>query len=157
MDVKPGVTLDEVPDAASDEVLDESLVARMREYLAAGTAMDLPALEALYDEEFENLRIDEAGQVVRLTKAHFMARFRGLAAQGQRIGEDTRDVRFLATTRHGDQGTVVMYRREQGVPARYAFVWRWADGHWTTVLREFSFERDVSGLKRMMAEAAARG
>ncbi|MFC8717839.1 nuclear transport factor 2 family protein [Kitasatospora sp. NPDC057198] len=157
MDTVLDTTSDATPDATSDEVLDESLVARMREYLAAGTAMDLPALEALYDEEFENLRIDEAGQVVRLTKAHFMARFRALAAQGESIGQDTGDVRFLATTRHGDQGTVVMYRCEQGVPARYTFVWRWADGHWATVLREFSFERDVSYLKRMMAAAAARG
>ncbi|GLW56970.1 nuclear transport factor 2 family protein [Kitasatospora phosalacinea] len=142
-------------DEALNEALDETLVARMREYLAAGAAMDVDALEALYDEEFENLRVDEAGQVVRLTKAHFMARFRALAAQGQAVGGSTDDVRFLATTRHGDQGTVVMYRCEHGVPARYAFVWRRVDGQWATVLQEFTFERDVTHLLRMMAAASA--
>ncbi|WP_282204916.1 nuclear transport factor 2 family protein [Kitasatospora fiedleri] len=137
-----------------DEKLDGTLVARMREYLAAGAATDLEALEALYDEEFENLRIDEAGQVARLTKAHFMARFRALAARGEAVGGSTEDVRFLATTRHGDQGTVVVHRCEDGVPARYTFVWRWADGRWATLLREFTFERDVTPLLRMMAAAA---
>ncbi|GLW70787.1 hypothetical protein Kpho02_30860 [Kitasatospora phosalacinea] len=135
--------------------MDETLVARMREYLAAGAAMDVEALDALYDEEFENLRIDEAGQVVRLTKAHFMARFRALAAQGQAVGGGTDDIRFLATTRHGDQGTVVVYRCEQGVPARYAFVWRRVDGRWATVLQELTFERDVTYLLQLMAAASA--
>ncbi|QKW18386.1 nuclear transport factor 2 family protein [Kitasatospora sp. NA04385] len=143
-------------DGIPGEALDETLIERMREYLAAGLAMDLAALEEFYDDEFENLRIDETGQVVRLTKAHFMARFRGLAAQGRTVGRSTDDVRFLATTRHGDQGTVVMYRCEQGVPARYTFVWRrTADGRWSTVLREFSFERDVTYLRQMMAAATA--
>ncbi|MFF4341980.1 nuclear transport factor 2 family protein [Kitasatospora sp. NPDC001540] len=137
--------------------MDETLVARMREYLAAGAAMDVEALDALYDEEFENLRIDEAGQVVRLTKAHFMARFRALAAQGQAVGGSTDDVRFLATTRHGDQGTVVMHRCEHGVPARYAFVWRRVDGRWDTLLQELTFERDVTHLLRLMASAPAAG
>ncbi|MFJ4678086.1 nuclear transport factor 2 family protein [Kitasatospora sp. NPDC088783] len=137
-----------------DEKLDGTLVARMREYLAAGAATDLEALEALYDEEFENLRIDEAGRVARLTKAHFMGRFRALAARGEAVGGSTEDVRFLATTRHGDQGTVVVYRCEDGVPARYTFVWRRADGRWATLLREFTFERDVTPLLRMMAARA---
>ncbi|BAJ26906.1 MULTISPECIES: DUF4440 domain-containing protein [Kitasatospora] len=137
--------------------MDETLTARMRAYLAAGTAMDLAALEALYDEEFENVRTDEAGQVAVLTKAHFMARFRALAEQGRSVGEGgTEDVRFLSAARHGDQGTVVMYRCEDGVPARYVFVWRWSDGRWSTLVREFTFERDVTPLLRMLA-AASRG
>ncbi|MFF2815110.1 DUF4440 domain-containing protein [Kitasatospora cineracea] len=141
-----------------DGHLDGTLVARMREYLAAGTAMDLAALEALYDEEFENVRTDEAGRVAVLTKAHFTARFRMLAARGEGVADGgTDDVRFLAAGRHGDQGTVVMYRCEDGVPARYVFVWRREGGRWTTLLREFTFERDVSPLLALLAAAAAGG
>ncbi len=141
-----------------DGHLDGTLVARMREYLAAGAAMDLAALEALYDEEFENVRADEAGRVAVLTKAHFMARFRALAARGEGVADGgTDDVRFLSAGRHGDQGTVVVYRCEDGVPVRYAFVWRREGGRWTTLLREFTFERDVSPLLALLAAAAGGG
>ncbi|WP_035859394.1 nuclear transport factor 2 family protein [Kitasatospora cheerisanensis] len=135
--------------------MDEALVGRMREYLAAGLEMDVETLDALYDPEFENVRVDEAGQVVVLTKADFMTRFRGLRERGARVGDSTDDVRFVATSRHGDQGTVVMYREEGGIQARYSYVWRWEGGRWTTLLREFTFEKDLSGLLRMIA--AARG
>ncbi|MFD8597856.1 DUF4440 domain-containing protein [Kitasatospora sp. NPDC059646] len=135
--------------------MDEALVGRMREYLAAGLATDVEALDALYDPEFENVRVDEAARVAVLTKADFMARFRALRAQGARIGDSTDDVRFVATSRHGDQGTVIVYRQEDGVPARYTYVWRWQDGRWTTLLREFTFEKDLTGLLRAMAAARA--
>ncbi len=135
--------------------MDEALVGRMREYLAAGLEMDVETLDALYDPEFENVRVDEAGQVVVLTKADFMTRFRGLRERGARVGDSTDDVRFVAISRHGDQGTVVMYREEGGIQARYSYVWRWEGGRWTTLLREFTFEKDLSGLLRMIA--AARG
>ncbi|MFI9786308.1 nuclear transport factor 2 family protein [Kitasatospora sp. NPDC051984] len=137
--------------------MDETLVERMRAYLAAGLAMDVDALDALYDSEFENVRVDEAGRSVVLTKADFMARFRSLREQGMRVGDSIDDVRFVATSRHGDQGTVIMYRTEGGGDlARYSYVWRRENGQWTTLLREFTFERDLSGLLRMMADAAAR-
>ncbi|KDN86984.1 hypothetical protein KCH_10690 [Kitasatospora cheerisanensis KCTC 2395] len=138
-----------------EDTMDEALVGRMREYLAAGLEMDVETLDALYDPEFENVRVDEAGQVVVLTKADFMTRFRGLRERGARVGDSTDDVRFVATSRHGDQGTVVMYREEGGIQARYSYVWRWEGGRWTTLLREFTFEKDLSGLLRMIA--AARG
>ncbi|WP_405760854.1 nuclear transport factor 2 family protein [Streptomyces sp. NBC_00045] len=133
--------------------MDQSLVERMREYLNAGLAMDVEALDALYDPDFENIRCDEAGQVVILTKGQFMARFRALREQGQRIGERVDDVRFLATTVYGGQGTIVMHRINEGVPVLYNFVWRWEDGGWTTLVREFTFDKDITPLIRM-AEAA---
>ncbi|GAA1079466.1 MULTISPECIES: hypothetical protein [Kitasatospora] len=133
--------------------MDRSLVARMREYLNAGLAMDVEALDVLYDPGFENIRVDEAGQVAILTKEQFMTRFRTLRDQGQRVGEDIDDVRFLATSEHGDQGTVVMHRVQHGVPIRYGFVWRREDGRWTTLLREFTFEKDISPLLRIMKSA----
>ncbi|MFJ5229054.1 nuclear transport factor 2 family protein [Kitasatospora sp. NPDC088391] len=131
--------------------MDETLVARMREYLDAGLAMDLDTLEAMYDPEFENVRTDTRGQVAVLTKAHFMARFRALQAQGTPIGEDTDDVRFLHTSLDGDRGTLVMHREQDGEAGRYLFVWRREHGRWTTLLREYTFERDVTPLLRMLA------
>ncbi|RKE17752.1 nuclear transport factor 2 family protein [Streptomyces sp. TLI_171] len=139
------------------ETLDETLVARMREYLAAGLATDVAALDALYDPEFRNIRTDEAGQVAVLTKAHFMARFRALSERGERIGTDVDDVEFVRTSRQGDRGTIVMHRNEDGVPGRYLFVWRHENGRWTTMLREHTFERDVTPLLRMLAAAPATG
>lgn len=135
--------------------MDQSLVERMWEYLNAGLAMDVEALDALYDPDFENIRCDESGQVVTLTKDEFMARFRALRDQGQRVGETVDDVRFLATTVYGGQGTIVMHRLEEGVPARYNFVWQWEDGRWATLVREFTFERDITPLVQMVQ--AARG
>ncbi|MBT2468124.1 nuclear transport factor 2 family protein [Streptomyces sp. ISL-66] len=135
--------------------MDQSLVERMREYLNAGLAMDVEALDALYDPDFENIRCDEAGQVVTLTKGEFMARFRALRDQGQRVGETVDDVRFLATTVYGDQGSIVMHRLEDGVPARYNFVWHREGSRWATLVREFTFERDITPLIQMVQ--AARG
>ncbi|GAA1169118.1 hypothetical protein F4556_003117 [Kitasatospora gansuensis] len=134
--------------------MDQTLVDRMWEYLNAGLAMDVEALDALYDPEFENVRFDGAGLVVTLVKEQFMARFRALGAQGQRVGETLDGVSFLATTEYGDQGTIVMRRVEGGLPALYTFVWRRENGRWTTLVREFTFERDLSGLLAMVRAAA---
>ncbi|MEV8100716.1 nuclear transport factor 2 family protein [Kitasatospora sp. NPDC085879] len=136
--------------------MDQSLVERMQEYLNAGLAMDVEALDALYDPDFENIRIDEAGQVAILTKEQFMTRFRTLRDQGQRVGASIDDVRFLATSEHGSQGTIIVHRVQQGVPTRYSFVWRREDGQWTTLLCEFTFEKDISPLLRIMKSAEAR-
>ncbi|WP_198035170.1 DUF4440 domain-containing protein [Streptacidiphilus rugosus] len=137
--------------------VDESLVDRMREYLNAGLAMDVEALDALYDPSFENIRVDEAGQVAVITKDQFMTHRRGLRDQGARVGESIDDVRFLATSVHGEQGTIIMHRVQQGIPVRYSFVWRRDGDRWATILREFSFDRDITPLIRIMqaAEAAA--
>ncbi|KQV24228.1 MULTISPECIES: nuclear transport factor 2 family protein [unclassified Kitasatospora] len=133
--------------------MDQSLVDRMWEYLNAGLAMDVEALDALYDPEFENVRFDGAGQVVTLVKEQFMARFRAVRAQGQRVGETLDDVSFLTTSEYGGQGTIVMRRAEEGVPVLYTFVWRREQGRWTTLVREFTFEQDLSGLLAMVRAA----
>ncbi|MFJ7160091.1 nuclear transport factor 2 family protein [Streptomyces sp. NPDC101118] len=126
--------------------LDESLVARMWEYLHAGLAMDVETLDALYDPEFTNIRADGAGRTVTLTKAQFMSRFRALRARGERVGESVDDIRFVATTVCDDQGTIVMRRAEDDAPALYLYVWRRRDGQWSTLVREFTFEHDLSAL-----------
>ncbi|MFE1377395.1 hypothetical protein ACFW6S_00355 [Streptomyces sp. NPDC058740] len=90
--------------------MEQQLVARMREYLDAGTAMDVDRLDALYDPGFENVRVDLEGRTVTLTKRLFMDRFRALKAQGRGVGESVDDVSFPAAGRHGDQGSVVMRR-----------------------------------------------
>jgi len=133
-----------------------TLVDAMREYLAAGVAMDLARLETLYDDDFENLRVDRAGQSVRLTKAHFLQQFAAMAARGQAL-EPADDATFPASTTFGDTGIVVMRRVKDGVPVLYAFVWRLRDGRPSTILRELSFEDDLTNLLRIIEAASDAG
>jgi ketosteroid isomerase-like protein len=131
--------------------MNQQLVDGMWSYLRAGLDMDLAALDRIYDPEFENVRVDQAGQTVTLTKEHFMARFRALREQGERIGESIDDVTFPATSDLGDQAVVVMRRVKDDEPVLYTFVWRMRDGHPTTMLREFTFDRDISYLLKLMS------
>ncbi len=133
--------------------MDENLVAGMRAYLNAGLAMDLDTLDQLYDPEFTNVRVDRAGRAVTLTKDQFMARFRSLAQAGQSIGDSIDDVTFPATSTFGDHGAIVMHRVEDGVPALATFLWRLADGQPVTILREFSYDEDLTPLLSMLAAA----
>ncbi|MFF4098759.1 nuclear transport factor 2 family protein [Streptomyces sp. NPDC001903] len=130
--------------------MNQSLVDRMWEYMNAGLAMDVERLDALYDPSFENIRFDEEGQVVTLTKDQFMARFRALRDRGLKVGESLDDVRLLATSVYDGHGSIIMRRVEEGVPVLYNFVWRWQDGRWTTLLREFTFHKDITNLVRMI-------
>ncbi|MFD9367136.1 nuclear transport factor 2 family protein [Streptomyces sp. NPDC060020] len=130
--------------------MNQSLVDRMWEYMNAGLAMDVERLDALYDPSFENIRFDEEGQVVTLTKDQFMARFRALRDQGSKVGESLDDVRLLATSVYDGHGSIIMRRVDEGVPVLYNFVWRRQDGRWTTLLREFTFHKDITNLVRMI-------
>lgn len=133
-----------------EPIVNQSLVDRMWEYLNAGLAMDVEGLDALYDPSFENIRFDEEGQVVTLTKDQFMARFRALRDQGLKVGESLDDVRLLATSVYDGHGSIIMRRVKEGVPVLYNFVWRWQDGRWTTLLREFTFHKDITNLVKMI-------
>ncbi|MCX5174849.1 hypothetical protein [Streptomyces virginiae] len=129
--------------------MNQALVDGMWTYLKAGLAMDVDALDRLYDPEFQNVRVDQAGRTITLTKDQFMARFRALREQGQKIGESVEDVTFPATTDIGDQAAIMMRRVQGGEPVLYTFIWRMADGRPTTILRELTFDRDVSYLLRL--------
>ncbi|MFE6848297.1 hypothetical protein [Streptomyces sp. NPDC057686] len=133
-----------------EPIVNRSLVNRMGEYLNAGLAMDVEWLDALYDSSFENIRFDEDGQVVTLTKNQFMARFRALREQGLKVGESLDEVRLLATSVYDGHGSIIMRRVQEGVPVLYNFVWRWQDGRWTTLLREFTFHKDITSLVSMI-------
>ncbi|MGW2399522.1 hypothetical protein ACWCYY_23465 [Kitasatospora sp. NPDC001664] len=135
--------------------MDQALVDRMWRYLHAGLAMDLEALDALYDPEFENLRVDRSGLSVRLVKEQFMHRFRALRAEGRVIGDSLADVSFLATTVRADHGSIVMRREEDGVPTLYDFTWRREGGRWTTLLRELTVEQDLRPLIAVIEAGAA--
>lgn len=104
---------------------------------------------AVRPPEFQNLRVDQAGQAITLTKDQFMARFRALREHGQKIGEPVDDVTFPATTDLGDQAAIMMRRVQDGEPVLYTFIWRMADGRPTTILRELTFDRDISYLLRL--------
>jgi hypothetical protein len=130
--------------------MNQALVDSMRTYLDAGQAMDVDKLDQLYDPAFENVRVDRSGQTVTLTKAHFMARFRALLEQGQSVGDSVDDVTFPATTDFGDQAAIIMRRAENDVPALYTFIWRMEEGRPTTILREITFDEDISYLVKML-------
>ncbi|MCX4546925.1 hypothetical protein [Streptomyces sp. NBC_01565] len=129
--------------------MNQALVDSMWAYLKAGLAMDVDALDRLYDPKFQNVRVDQAGQTITLTKDQFMARFRALREQGQTIGESVDDVTFPATTDLGDQAAIMMRRVKDGEPVLYTFIWRMTDGRPTTILRELTFDRDISDLLRL--------
>lgn len=129
--------------------MEQSLVDSMQNYLDAGAAMDLAAMEAIYDDEFENVRVDLAGRTVTLTKGMFMQRFRAMREQGEKL-EPADDATFLATTVYGDFGQIVMRRVKDGEPVLYTFVWRMRDGKPVTMLREFTFDKDLSYLLKLM-------
>ncbi|MGW8763518.1 hypothetical protein ACWGN5_13555 [Streptomyces sp. NPDC055815] len=136
--------------------MDQTLVDRMRAYMDAGLAMDVEALDALYDPAFENVRCDEEGRTVTLTKDMFMGRFRALKAQGASIGESVDDASFLATSTYDAYGSIVMRRVKDGLPVLYTFVWRRAPhGGWGTLLREFTYEKDISALVRLVERATS--
>ncbi|MFE5593741.1 hypothetical protein [Streptomyces sp. NPDC056549] len=136
--------------------MDQTLVDRMRSYLDAGLAMDVEALDALYDPAFENVRCDEEGLAVTLTKDMFMSRFRALKAQGVSVGESVDDATFLTTSTYDGYGSVVMHRVKEGLPVLYTFVWRRdPQGGWGTLLREFTYEKDISHLVQIMETAGA--
>ncbi|MEU7029121.1 nuclear transport factor 2 family protein [Streptomyces sp. NPDC046275] len=135
--------------------MDQALVERMWEYLNAGLAMDVEALDAIYDPHFENVRCDEDGRVVTLAKEQFMARFRALRDRGVKIGEALDDVRLLATSVYDGHGSVVMRRVRDGEPVLYTFVWRQEGGRWSTLLREFTYEKDLGALMALVGPAGA--
>ncbi|MFJ3768609.1 hypothetical protein ACIPQJ_22160 [Streptomyces sp. NPDC090082] len=127
--------------------MDQTLVDRMRAYLDAGLTMDVEALDATYDPAFENVRCDEEGRTVTLSKDLFMGRFRALRARGVSIGESVDDATFVTTSTCDAYGSIVMRRVKDGLPVLYTFVWRRAPhGGWGTLLREFTYEKDISAL-----------
>ncbi|WP_203787677.1 DUF4440 domain-containing protein [Longispora fulva] len=134
--------------------MEQALIDAMWRYLDAGLALDIDALDALYDDDFENLRVDLSGQAVTLTKAMFLARFRAMREQGDKL-EPTDDVTFPATTVFGDHASVIMRRVKDGEPVLYTFVWRLEDGRPATILREITFDKDVSYLVAMLAQRQA--
>ncbi|MFC9394163.1 hypothetical protein ACFTWS_13520 [Streptomyces sp. NPDC057027] len=136
--------------------MDQTLVDRMRTYLDAGLAMDVEALDALYDPAFENVRCDEEGLTVTLTKDMFMSRFRALKEQGVSVGESVDDATFLITSTYGEYGSIVVHRVKDGLPVLYTFVWQRAPhGGWGTLLREFTYEKDISHLVQLMEAATS--
>ncbi|MFI6321793.1 hypothetical protein ACIBG8_29965 [Nonomuraea sp. NPDC050556] len=130
--------------------MNQALVDAMETYLKAGLAMDVDTLDRLYDPGFENVRVDAAGLTVTLTKEQFMGRFRAMAAQGVKIGESVDDATFPATTDFGDNAAIVMRRVKDGTPVLYVFVWRMEEGRPTTILREFTLDKDISYLLKMV-------
>ncbi|WP_180357521.1 nuclear transport factor 2 family protein [Streptomyces sp. TLI_146] len=111
---------------------------RTLDYLSAGAAGDVAALDAVHDPGFESIRCDGAGRVVALSRAEFLSLVRAPRERGQR-GERMGDIGFLATSEYDGHGAVIVRRVQGGVPVLCTFVWRREEGEWTTLLRAFTF------------------
>ncbi|MFI1104965.1 hypothetical protein [Streptomyces melanogenes] len=122
--------------------MDQSLVDRTLDYLSAGAAGDVAALDAVHDPGFENIRCDGAGRVVALSRAAFLSRA-GAPRERGRAGERMGDIGFLATSEYDGHGAVIVRRVQGGAPVLCTFVWRREEGEWTTLLREFTFAPDA--------------
>lgn len=125
------------------------LIEMMEYYFKMGKNFNLEKLDALYANDFENVRMDKAGRMVKIGKAAFMERFRMIKAQGLSHGADN-DIEILGTSVYDTMGSVLVKRNENNTPALYNFVWRMADGEPKELLREFTVEEDLSGLLEMM-------
>lgn len=126
-------------------LLNQQLIAAMNEYFQAGLMMDLNKMDALYDRNFENMRVDPTGRTILFTKADFMNRFHSMKASGESLA-DTDDVKFIATNVFGDYGTVMMTRTKAGKTVLYNFIWKMQDGQPQTLIREVTFEDDLADL-----------
>ncbi|EFM11077.1 conserved hypothetical protein [Paenibacillus curdlanolyticus YK9] len=128
-----------------------SLIEAMERYFQAGSVLDLNRLDAIYAPDFVNIRNDQSGRTVSITKEQFMQTFRRIKEGGGTSLGATEDVRYLTTTVYDDHGSVVLRREKEGKPVVYNFVWRMnGDGLPTTIVREFSLEEDLSSLIGMM-------
>ncbi|WP_261300571.1 nuclear transport factor 2 family protein [Paenibacillus andongensis] len=129
--------------------LNASLISAMETYLNAGLAMDLEKMDAIYAPDFENIRMDRDGRTFTITKDQFMQRFHAMRSQGKKL-DTTDDVEFLATTLYDGHGSVIMRRVKNGKPVLYNFVWRMEAGHPSTLIREFTYEEDISYLTNLL-------
>ncbi|MFJ3706802.1 hypothetical protein OG709_12395 [Streptomyces sp. NBC_01267] len=82
-----------------------------------------------------------------------MDRFRALRDRGRLVGEPTDDVTFVATSIYGGHASLIMRRVKEGAPVLYNFVWKLEAGRPTTMLREFTFDKDIANLVRMVQAA----
>lgn len=134
----------------------DSVVQHMRSYLAAGATLDLEAFDAFYAPEFENIRTDRLGQVVTITREQLMTRLAQLKAANQPFAASTdEDTEILGTSWFGSHCSLLMRRVKDGRPVLYNFIWRQESDGRLQIVREFTFEEDLSYLLQLIARAKA--
>jgi hypothetical protein len=125
--------------------MEKKLIEIMQLYFKAGKELNLEMMYKLYANDFENIRIDKAGQIIRIYKAQFMQRFQFMKAKGLTHGPDD-DIEIIGTSFYDNLGSVLVRRNEDGQPALYNFVWRINEGNPKELVREFTVEEDLSKL-----------
>jgi len=120
----------------------------MQLYFKAGKELNLEMMYKLYANDFENIRIDKAGQIIRIYKAQFMQRFQSMKAKGLTHGPGD-DIEIIGTSFYDNLGSVLVRRNENEQSALYNFVWRIKEGNPIELIREFTVEEDLSKLIAM--------
>ncbi|WP_141430524.1 hypothetical protein [Bacillus sp. 03113] len=121
------------------------LIDAMNEYLRAGLLMNLKKLDEMYDSEFENIRVDPLGRTIVFSKADFMQQFRAIRIEGKSLGPID-DAKFISTNCYGEYGSIIMTRVKGDRRLFYHFVWRKKDEQPLTIIREFTFDEDLSNV-----------
>jgi len=128
--------------------MEKKLIEIMQLYFKAGKELNLEMMYKLYANDFENIRIDKAGQIIRIYKAQFMQRFQSMKAKGLTHGPGD-DIEIIGTSFYDNLGSVLVRRNENEQSALYNFVWRIKEGNPIELIREFTVEEDLSKLIAM--------
>jgi hypothetical protein len=123
----------------------KKLIEIMQLYFKAGKELNLEVMDKLYANDFENIRMDKAGQILRIYKTQFMKRFQIMKAKGLTHGTGD-DIEITGTSFYDNLGSVLVRRNENEQPALYNFVWRINEGNPKELIREFTVEEDLSEL-----------
>ncbi|WP_369383002.1 hypothetical protein [Streptomyces sp. cg36] len=101
--------------------MDQPLVERVLDWLSAGLAGDTAALDAACAPDFESIRCDEAGRVVKLTRQELLS---GPHAPKRCAGERTGEIHLLTTSEYDGHEVALVRRAQQGTAVLHTFVWR---------------------------------
>jgi pimeloyl-ACP methyl ester carboxylesterase len=121
--------------------IDQELKQATEALVGAADTLNIDALEGLYASEFEGLRMDKAGTIVRFTKDEILPFYKRLIETNP-VAPQTKDTKITFAERTGQQGFVLMVRTKilstDWETISYNLYWERRDDKWRLV-KEFAF------------------